>query len=249
MTTFGIIWALVRRDYALQYAGSFLGISWMLLQNLLLISIYATVFLVLGIRHPNQTWDQSSYLLTGLVFWIPLQELLVRGTSILTDNRSLLKRSTLGLDLFLSIPLFQYLIHATITLVPVYALLYVSGQLNPFGAFLGYLCILLTGFYLHLLLHYLSRLNILLKDISPLVRLISQIMFWGLPILYFPQGFLKEVNQMNPLNVPLDMFRACVIPNYVSQFHWISFLPFLLTFILIYLLSKRKFQAVVLDHL
>ncbi|MCG6143098.1 ABC transporter permease [Leptospira bandrabouensis] len=249
MEKVSILWALVRRDYALQYAGSFLGISWMFLQNLVLISLYALVFLVLNLKNPSTQEDFTAYLLTGLLYWIPIQELLVRGTGILTDNRSLLKRSSLGIDLFLWIPYVQFLIHSLVTSIPVFLYLAYSGKLNLSGIFLGYLILIFSGLYLMLLLHYLSRLNILLKDISPLIRLVSQLLFWGIPVLYYPTGYLKEWNRLNPFTIPLDIFRTSVIPGYTPQFDWIQILPFLLFFYLVYLLSKRKFQSVILDHL
>jgi lipopolysaccharide transport system permease protein len=244
-----ILWALVRRDYALQYAGSFLGISWMFLQNLVLISLYAIVFLVLNLRTPSTQDDFTAYLLTGLLFWIPLQEFLVRGTSILTDNRSLLKRSSLGLDLFIWIPFVQYMIHVFVTSIPVFILLAYYGQLNYLGLVTGLVCLVFVGFYLLLFLHYLSRLNVLLKDISPLIRLVSQVLFWGIPVLYYPKGFLRDINLMNPLTIPLDIFRTLVIKDYQAQFDWMGIFPFLFCFILVYWLSKKKFQTVILDHL
>jgi lipopolysaccharide transport system permease protein len=249
METLQILWALVRRDYALQYAGSFLGISWMFLQNLVLISLYAVVFLVLNLRTPSTQDDFTAYLLTGLLFWIPLQEFLVRGTSILTDNRSLLKKSSLGLDLFIWIPFVQYLIHVFITSIPVFILLAYYGKLNYLGLLTGLICLIFVGLYLLLFLHYLSRLNVLLKDISPLIRLVSQVLFWGIPVLYYPKGFLREINLLNPLTIPLDIFRSLVIEGFVPQFDWIGIFPFLFSFLLVFILAKKKFQTVILDHL
>ncbi|TGN10356.1 ABC transporter permease [Leptospira ilyithenensis] len=244
-----ILWALVRRDYALQYAGSFLGISWMFLQNLVLISMYSVVFLVLNLKTPNTQDDFTAYLLTGLLFWIPLQEFLVRGTGILTDNRSLLKRSSLGIDLFIWIPFVQYVIHLSVTSLPVYILLFFYGKITILGAFGGWICLVFVGFYLLLLLHYLSRLNVLLKDISPLIRLVSQILFWGIPVLYYPTGFLHHINALNPLTIPLDIFRTVVLVGYSPQFDWYGIFPFIFSFFLVYLLAKRKFHSIVLDHL
>lgn len=249
MERVSILWALVRRDYALQYAGSFLGISWMFLQNLVLISLYALVFLVLNLKNPSTQEDFTAYLLTGLLFWIPIQELLVRGTGILTDNRSLLKRSSLGIDLFLWIPYVQFLIHSFVTSIPVFVYLGYTEKLNLTGIFFGYFVLVLSGLYLMLLLHYLSRLNILLKDISPLIRLVSQLVFWGIPVLYYPTGVLKQWNEWNPFTIPLDVFRTAVISGFHAQFDWVHLAPFLFFFFLVYLLAKRKFQSVILDHL
>lgn len=92
-----ILWILVRRDYALQFAGSALGISWMLVQNLSLILIYTIVFLFIHLKgNPESASYFIGYTFSGLLFWIPLQEYIIRGTSILTENRQLIKRSPLG---------------------------------------------------------------------------------------------------------------------------------------------------------
>lgn len=249
MGKLSILWALVRRDYALQYAGSFLGISWMFLQNLVLISLYSFVFLFLNLRNPSSQDEFTAYLLTGLLYWIPLQELLVRGTGILTDNRSLLKRSALGVDLFIWIPFVQFCIHSLVTSIPVFILMYSSNTLKISGIFFGYTTLFFSGLYLMCLLHYLSRLNVLLKDISPLVRLFTQVLFWGIPILYYPSGFLRDLNLWNPFTIPLDIFRTTVVSGYVPLFPWIGILPFLILFIIIFILSKFKFQSVILDEL
>lgn len=113
-----ILWVLVRRDYALQFAGSALGISWMLVQNISLILIYTIVFLFIHLKgNPESASDFIGYSFSGLLFWIPLQEYMIRGTSILTENRQLIKRSPLGPEIFLWIPYIQMLIHFTVTAI------------------------------------------------------------------------------------------------------------------------------------
>lgn len=244
-----LLWALVKRDYALQYAGSFLGISWMVLQNLALISVYAVVFLVFSWKREGTESDYIAYLLTGLLFWIPLQELLVRGTGILSDNRSLIKRSNIGPDLFLWIPFVQYLIHSFLTAIPVFFVLLQKGKVSVVSFGIGYLYLVGMGLYLMLLLHYLSRINVLLKDISPLVRLLSSLLFWAVPILYYPSENWKSWNLLNPFTIPLDIFRYVTIPNYEAHFAWSGIWMFFLAFGLVFFLARTKLQKIILDHL
>jgi len=203
----------------------------------------------LNLKNPTTQHDYSGYVFSGLLFWIPLQELLIRGTSILTDNRQLIKRSSLGVSVFIWIPYIQYLIHYALTSFMVIIILSIYSDVNWLGFVISYFWMALIGIYVLFLINYLCRVNILLKDISPLVRLLSQILFWGLPILYYPFGILEKFNQLNPLNYPLDIFRSLLITNYQSQFHFYEFLPFLAFSILIFYFSKYKFQKVVMDHL
>ncbi|MCB1174354.1 MAG: ABC transporter permease [Leptospiraceae bacterium] len=249
MDTLGIIFILVKRDYALQFAGSFLGITWMLIQNLSMILIYTLVFGLLQTRAGAHSANFSlPYVFSGLLFYFPLQEMLIRGCSILSDNRKLIKRSALGMEIFLWIPYFQMLVHFLITSLPVFLYLYwLQGLKATF--LLSYLFIPLAGLFIHSLLHYLARINVILKDISPLVRLASQFLFWGLPILYYPSGILKDLNRINPLNVPLDIFRLLVIKGYQLQFSWLQWTPFLLIALMLFFLSRRRLNSVILDHL
>lgn len=185
-----ILWILVRRDYALQFAGSALGISWMLIQNLSLILIYTIVFLFIHLKgNPESASDFIGYAFSGLLFWIPLQEYIIRGTSILTENRQLIKRSPLGPEIFLWIPYIQMLIHFTVTAVPVLVVLGILGKLNlvlfPISIFIMFV----VGYLLSFIQGYLARANVILRDITPLIRLISQFFFWSLPILYVSSGF------------------------------------------------------------
>jgi len=243
-----LIWSLVRRDYALQFAGSFLGISWMLLQNLALITVYALVFLVFQWRREGSEADYTAYILSGLLFWIPLQEYLVRGTGILTDNRSLLKRSQLGADTFLWIPFVQYCIHCFITSLPVFGLLYWNQSVSLVSCLVGLGWLLVVGLYLLLFLHYLSRLNVLLKDISPLVRLVTSLLFWAIPILYYPTESLKSWNLWNPFTIPLDIFRSLLLSSFEPHFSWNGIVYFLGVFLFIFTFSRTKLQSIITDH-
>lgn len=244
-----IIWPLVKRDYALQYAGSFLGILWILLQNTTLILVYAFVFLFLNWKDATNQQEYTNYIFSGLLFWLPLQEFLIRGTGILSDNRQLIKRSNLGMDIFLWIPYLQFLIHIVITAIPIIPMMAYYNQLNWKGLIWSYIWLAFTGLYILMFLSYLSRLNIILKDISPMVRLVSQILFWSLPILYYSQGTLQVIHSWNPLMVPLDVFRSFILLGYEKTANWYTFLPYLIFSILVFWGSRYKFHRVVADHL
>lgn len=245
-----ILWILVRRDYALQFAGSALGISWMLVQNLSIILIYTIVFLFLHLKgNPESAVDFIGYAFSGLLFWVPLQEYMIRGTSILTENRQLIKRSPLGPEIFLWIPFVQMLIHFLVTAIPVLVVLSIFGKLNVFLFPLSILVISTVGILLSFVQGYLARANVILRDITPLIRLISQFFFWSLPILYLSSGFLHSINVWNPLNFPLEIFRSVLLNDFVAVFHWKEFLPYLILFPSIGIFSRSKFHSVILDHL
>lgn len=245
-----ILSVLVRRDYALQYAGSTLGLTWMFLQNVSLILIYTVVFYFIGIRSQGEnSIEYFSNVLSGLLFWIPLQEYLIRGTGILTDNRQLIKRSPLGPEIFLWIPFVQFLLHWIVTSIPIFLFLAWAGKLGIWSLPLSFLSMFCTGLFLACLQSYLARVNIILRDISPLVRLLTQFLFWGLPILYESKGILGKLNVFNPFFFPLEVFRSALLVGYEPKVGTLDFLPFFVIFLGIFFLSRTKLNQIVLDHL
>ena len=239
-----ILWNLVKRDYAVQYAGSMLGIFWMLIQNMSMIFIYTVVFIYLGLKEHTGRADYIPYLFSGLLFWLPLQELLLRGTGILTENRHLIKRSSLGAQTFIWIPFIQYLIHFIVTALPIYAILYYYQSISWFSL-AGILVAIANGLYVLLMINYLARLNVILKDVSPLVGLLLQFSFWGLPILYYPAWF----NAFNPFFFPLELFRYFTLNSYKFSASFYHFFPWLGLFLIVYYLSKTRLNRLVADHL
>ncbi|MBE7412542.1 MAG: ABC transporter permease [Leptospiraceae bacterium] len=244
----GLTFTLVKRDYALQYAGSFLGVFWMLAQNLSLVVVYTFVIFIFQNSSSNKIYPN---LLCGLLFWLPLQEMFIKGTTILSENRNLIKRSSLGLEIFLNIPFYQMLIHFAITSIPIFILLAYLSVLNVSLFLLSFVYIFSFGKFVQLALSYLARVNIILKDITPIVRLTSIGFFWTLPIMYDSRNsqILEKINSLNPLNVPLDLFKNIVLENHSLQFNVLGFLPFLIIFLGVQILSKGKFHKIVLDHL
>ncbi|MBX7057198.1 MAG: ABC transporter permease [Leptospirales bacterium] len=249
MRKLSTIWALVRRDYALQYAGSLLGLIWVFIQNNLLILIYSAVFLGLNIGRAPSDQGFGAYLLSGLIFWLPLQELLLRGSAILSENRSLLKRSPVGADLLLWIPYVQYLLHFTITSLPAFLLLALRSELRLPQFLLAYPLAALAGLYLLMALHYLARANLLLKDLSPLIRLLSQLLFWSAPVLYRGEGWLGKINQWNPFTVFLQLFRGATLPVAMQPLFWPALLFYAVVAAFLLLAARRRLHAVALDHL
>lgn len=249
LSNLAILWALVRRDYALQYAGSALGVAWVFIQNNVLILLYAAVFLGLGLRGAVEASGHFAYLLSGLAFWLPLNDLLLRGTSILSENRQLLRRAPVGADRLLWIPYIQYLIHSLITAAPVLLLLGWRGELRPIGVLFAWLVSVAAGLYLMLALHYLARANIVLKDLSPLIRLLTQLLFWSAPVLYRAEGWLATINEWNPLSAPLALYRQLLLVQQLGEVIWAPFLIYLALALFAFLVARRRLHSVALDHL
>ncbi len=245
---FFIVWALTKRDYAIQFAGSTLGFLWVILQSITFILLYLFLLTGLGL-HSGVRSSSTSYVITGILFWLPLQECILRGTVILTENRQLLKKTGLGIEKFLQVPLLQMLVHFLILSVPSFLVLYFINELN------WKICIFSVAWYfvviafVYPILSYLSRANVLLRDISPILRLFIQVFFWASPIIYFPPNSLQPYLSLNPIFGFLEVFRYLVIQNYPTpNFPWSILVCSGLCVVVLYN-SRKHLNRLILDQL
>ncbi len=239
---FLILFVLVRRDYAIQFAGSALGIFWAFIQSIFYIMIY--LFISYFFEH-NLDKNKISNLFSGLLFWLPISEMLIRSTSILSENRNLIKKSNLGMDLFLQIPIFQMMIHFFVLSIPVFFIFYLNQTLNYYFVF-SYIWIFFVGINIYFISHFLAKANVLLKDITPIIRLVAQILFWTLPILI---QFKNPIFTIHPFFYFLKIFRFFVLNTEIFQFQYFYFFIPHVLFYFMYYLSKRKLSKLILDHL
>lgn len=220
LSEIGLILSLVRRDYAVQFAGTALGIVWVLVQYLFQIGIFFLIFGVILPQAPGLAEagsgklaaftagqaDYLSYLLGGMCLWLPLSEMLLRSCSILADNRGLIRRTGLGLRGFLWVPVFEGLLHYALVFLIVAGVGFARGALSPLflTAFVwGALVILAFSGWAFIF----ARVSILLKDVSPLMRLVFQIAFWLTPIVYVVGLEWLRLFAWNPLTGILEAHR------------------------------------------
>lgn len=176
--------ALLRREYAVQYAGMGLGLAWMAVQYLAQIAVFLLVF-GRGIYANAPGGGYASRLLVGMLLWLPLSEMLTRSTSILIENRALIRRISVGRELFPWLPPLQALVQYSLLAAPVALVLLLTGDLSP-AAPLAFALGLLVHGLLSVWAIFLARSTILLRDLGPIMRPGLQALFWLTPIAYYP---------------------------------------------------------------
>ena len=243
-----------------QYAGAGLGIGWLFVQYLFQIGIFYLIFGVvlssgqnesLGVEAHRITGpDFLNYLLGAMTLWLPLSEMLLRSGSILSENRGLIRRTPGAMDAMTWIPLSQAILHFTILSVPTWIIAYASGGLAwtfPLGFFIGlFFLVAMAPFCI-----YLQRVSVLLKDLSPILRLGTQILFWATPMVYVVHNEkILSLMSWNPLFCMVDLERHLLygMPPMAdaSLFGLLWFLP---ASLLLGLLSRFRLKEVSADFL
>ncbi|MDX1960014.1 MAG: ABC transporter permease [Leptospiraceae bacterium] len=235
---------LVKRDYAVQYAGAGIGIFWAFFQSVITFIIFLSVWKQTKLE---QSGASFSYTISGLYFWIPIQDLIQRSVGILSENRNIIKRSGISMEMFMFVPIIQMLIQILI-LAPIF--IYAMNWFDLNAIFiLGILVQLGTVLLIYPILRYLAMINLFLKDISQVIRLFLQVSFWSLPILYLPNIKILNYIEYNPIYYFLEMYRYLILKDYHFPILSASLILWFAVSYLIWFLVESKLKVRVLDHL
>lgn len=210
---------LTYRDLTARYKGSYLGITWGLLNPLIMLGIYSFIFIVIfdlrwGLDASDNKTLYTLMIFSGLVPFYIFSESVNRSITVLSNNANYVKKVVFPLELLPVSTVLSILIN------------------NMFGMFLlilGKLVFLDTAnwtmIYIPLVLIplvilsiglslALSALGVYIRDLVHAVGLIVNILFYLSPIFYdssiVPAPFDSVVN-LNPLTVIIGQLRDVVL--------------------------------------
>jgi ABC-type polysaccharide/polyol phosphate export permease len=209
---------LFRRDFAVRFRGSALGVAWTLLNPLLLMAVYTLLFSFL-IKAPGIASIPSFplFVLTGLLAWIFFQGSVQTATSSLVGNASLVKQVRFPRQLLpLSIVAANVftLIAMLIVILP-FTLWRLPETRTTFWACV-FLLVPLVGFASGLAV-FVACANAIFRDVEHIVAalllpwfLLTPI-FWSfdtLPAVQDHQWLVKVLYWGNPLTPMVEGVRA-----------------------------------------
>lgn len=216
--SFSLVKELLLRDLRERYAGTVLGVFWLLLNPLFMLLVYALVFgEVLQLRLDfQQDSDQfAAWLFAGLLAFNAVAEVLSRAPSLLLERRELLLNSPLPAGILPLLPVGTSLVLEllSVTLLLVWLCLNGSCQVLAIGLYLPWLLLRLV---LSLAVAYLfAILGVFLRDLRQLMAplltvllLVSAIVYplsvvpvdwqWGFawnPLVHLIEGYRQALLQ------------------------------------------------------
>lgn len=222
-----LIRQLVIRDLAQKYRGSFLGILWSFINPLFLLLVYSFVFSVVFKSRWQGQGDSASLgqfaliLFAGLTPFNLFSETTNRAPGLILATPNFVKKVVFPLEVLPVVSIGTALIQSAISLgLIISAKLIIEGDLAPTLIFLPLeyipLILLSMGFC-----WFLSSLGIYIRDISQLIGLVTQILFYASPVFYpvtaIPERF-RFLYSLNPLTHIITSFRQLIL--------WNEFFPF-----------------------
>lgn len=198
---------LARTEFKLRFFGSVLGYVWTLMRPLMLFGVLLFVFTDLLHVSSKQIPHYPEYLLESIILFTYFQETTSGSVASLVGRENLLRKVRFPrLVVPLSVALTSFF-NLCMNLIVVFIFILASG-VTPMWSWLelplllALLVILSAGVGM-----LLSALYVRFRDIQPIWEVISQILWYGSPILYTVQTAAQK--QVPLLNIPFS--RALVI--------------------------------------
>lgn len=193
---------VVGNDLRARYAGSILGIAWSAITPLLILAIYAAVYLfVFKIQRVAglSGFQYVLFIFSGLVPFLATGEALSLGVTSVLADKALLTNTVFPIDLVPLKPVITSQVVMGVGMTVLIASLALSGNLHWTVAFLPFLwfghVLALAGIN-----WVLSLLNVVFRDLQNLISALLMILFVASPIGYTPAMVPPQLQALVVLN-------------------------------------------------
>lgn len=207
-----ILFALVKSDIRQKYAGSILGLIWLVLYPVLFLLVYAGVYLfIFKIRIPElSNWGYVLMVFCGLIPYIGFSDGIQQGTQSLTGNQNLIKNTIFPVEL---IPVKTVLCSQAVHGVSIFILtlfVVLSGYIS-LNFWVVPLAFLLQLLLIQGLAWILSAVSIVIKDVQYFLNLFLLFLLFVSPVAFVPEmvpPFFRRLLYLNPLHYIISIYRA-----------------------------------------
>jgi ABC-type polysaccharide/polyol phosphate export permease len=217
---------LVKRDLKARYKNSVFGVLWSLLNPLAMMLVFTLLFTVL---RPNETRQYAIFVLVGLIPWNFFTGSMMRGTTSVVGNSSLVKKVYFPRELLPLSSLLSNLVNFGLAFVVLVVFLYIFGIGLTVHA-LWVPAILLTQILFTLgLVLLLGGLNVFYRDVLMILEVVILAWFFLTPVFYSLEFFgdtatimgitfnpAQVMRWVNPMASIIDGYRTVLWGTYQS---------------------------------
>lgn len=194
---------LVRQDFVDRYAGSALGVTWMLIVPLMQILVFTLVFgKLVGPRIPgsDSVYAYGLYLVAGILPWTAFASTLQRTTGVFLDKAAIVTK--------VPVKLWHVAVHVAIAeaitfvavLVLFLALMTVIFAAPPATALYAPILLVFQQTLAFTLGLAGAILTVFLRDVREFVGVVTFLWFWMTPIVYLTQDVPQVLASAQALN-------------------------------------------------
>ncbi len=189
-----------------KYAGSILGLVWMIVYPLLFLAVYAMVYgLVFKVRYPGLTTPEYvAVIFSGLIVFLGFNESIVSGIQSVTSNSGLIKNTLFPIEM---IPVRTVICSQITQMVGSVMLLVLLLFLNRL-TIMTPLIVMIWALEIMMemgLTWILSSINVIMKDLQNVIGLLMLLIMMASPIAY-PVSMIPESVRMYMVLNPVYCF-------------------------------------------
>ena len=213
-----LLWQFVKRNIAVRYRGSMLGLVWSFVQPLMMLCVYTFVFsVVFQARWDVKLTDKGAFaiiMFCGMALFNIFSESVSLCCGVITGNPNFVKKVIFPLEI---LPLTQTIACFSLGMVWVVLLflgvVFIYGKLR-FTMLLLPLVLLPLFFFTLGIGFFVASLSVFMRDTSYAVQVILQVLFFMTPIFYRIESIPERYRwalQINPLTTLIEQARRVFI--------------------------------------
>lgn len=192
---------------------------------------FVFTFMIPGGRAGGVGDDYIYFLISGLIPWLGFNEGLIRSTTSIVENGTIVRRVPLRSELLVIVPNVSAMIFQCIGLAIFLAAIVARGM--PLRS----LWLLPAVIVLQMLLQIgiglvLAASYVFFRDLTQILGFVLSILFYLSPILYPVRGRFETVFFWNPLTPLLGLFRSALLASPLPDVASIVFLLIVVTSVL-----------------
>ena len=221
------------RELRARFRGTLFGPLWMLIQPLLFLVVYFTVFVQffnmsgnlppeIGGDHPLRPLYEDNAkavfalsMFVGLIPWIALSETIARATGCIMENGSLIKKLAFPSELLPVYLVGVSLVNTAVSMVVLaVAIFLILGGTTPEMLWLLPLMLILQGIFTLGLAYIVSATAVFIRDLMQMVPILLTFIFFLSPIFYVTktvQSDLAWIMEWNPVTYVIEPYRQMFV--------------------------------------
>jgi len=253
-----LLYELTKRDVAIRYRGSYLGIFWSFLRPLCMLCVFGVVFgyifqSKLG-RFPHESKvDFALALFAGLMIFDMFAECLGRAPTLILSNTNYVTKVVFPLEILPVSVVGAAFCHLLISLIPLLIGIAIAHGSVPLTALyvpvilvpVVFLCLGTTWFF--------SSLGVFFRDINSVVPVLLLMLMYASAIFYSvdkvpPQ--LQPIVDLNPLAILIHQWRCAIMWKLpidwgLYSVHFAASAAFMILSYVIFMRTKSAFADVI----
>lgn len=213
-----LIWELALLQLRLRHAGSYLGALWVIVAPLAVLGSYVLLFDGVLRVQPNEAagrFDYGIMIACALLPWAGFSDGVLRGSSSILTQRNLLKSHVFPVELLPVVTTVSALLSQVIGTCLLAGWLFYQGKLGLAAFSLPILIVIQLSFMMGMV-WMLACINILIRDISPVLSLGMVVLMLLSPIAYTSSmvpSHLWLLANLNPFGTFIEAYRSAMMFN------------------------------------